>query len=184
MLMKNPTFDAFVRDMSALVHKARGDERLILTHGRERLAELVAKDDWLPAEFAQANDGHFMQYVLHADHSLPLTILSAVWGPGQSATPHNHTVWGLIGQLRGAEMSRDFDPPQEGQALKLRSESVLRSGQTAVVSPSVGDVHEVRNVADGVSVSIHVYGADLPAIEHRRRRFDAATGVARPFNAY
>lgn len=184
MLTESPVFDAFVRDMTALVRQAQGDEARILQQGRELLGALVARDDWLPPRFSEMNAGHFMQYLLHEDNTVPLSIISAVWGPGQSATPHNHTTWGVIGQLRGAELTREYEPPRDGLALNLRSESVLLPGQTAVVSPTVGDVHEVKNVADGVSVSIHVYGAYLPAIEHRRRRFDATTGVARPFNQY
>ena len=51
---------------------------------------------------------------------------------------------------------------------------------TEAVSPAIGDVHRVRNaLADRVSISIHVYGADIGAV--RRHVFDARSGAAKAF---
>ena len=36
-------------------------------------------------------------------------MVSFVWGPGQQSPIHNHTVWGLIGVLRGAELCEEFE---------------------------------------------------------------------------
>jgi hypothetical protein len=42
----------------------------------------------------------------------------------------------------------------------------LRPGQVEAVSPRVGDVHRVSNVlSDQVSISIHVYGANIGAVK-------------------
>lgn len=56
----------------------------------------------------------------------------------------------------------------------------LLPGQVDRVSPNVGDIHEVANAHDDrVSISIHVYGANIGAV--RRHVFDPVTGVEKPF---
>lgn len=179
MLVGNAKFDAFLRRITHVIEEAGDDEARVIDQGRQVLADLVATDDWLPPAFAESHPDHFKQYMLHKEPRF--TVLCVVWGPGQSAIPHDHTVWGLIGQLRGAERTRTYEDPVAGQPLRLRSEEVLRPGQTSVVAPSVGDVHDVENAIDGISISIHVYGGDLSSLADRRHRYDAESGQAIPF---
>jgi 3-mercaptopropionate dioxygenase len=48
------------------------------------------------------------------------------------------------------------------------------------VSPTLGDVHAIANAYDDrVSISIHVYGANIGAV--RRAVFDPETGEEKPF---
>jgi predicted metal-dependent enzyme (double-stranded beta helix superfamily) len=55
----------------------------------------------------------------------------------------------------------------------------LDPGDVAAVSPTVGDVHRVHNAFDDrVSISIHVYGADIGAVE---RHTYPAGGGRKPF---
>jgi predicted metal-dependent enzyme (double-stranded beta helix superfamily) len=47
------------------------------------------------------------------------------------------------------------------------------------VSPTIGDVHRVRNAApDQVSISIHVYGADIGQVQ---RHVFTEDGGTKPF---
>lgn len=183
MLVGSRRFDDFLADMAVLIDASCGREAEVVDQGQRILASLVSEDSWLPDELARAHPEHFSQYMLHRDPAGRFTVLGVVWGPGQSATPHNHTIWGLVGQLRGAEATRVYDDPEPGRPLRVRFEVVLRPGETTVVSPSLGDVHDVRNVFDGVSVSIHVYGGDLESLAPRRNRYDAASGAATSFEA-
>ena len=55
----------------------------------------------------------------------------------------------------------------------------VEAGQVDRVSPTIGDIHRVANVRqDGPSVSIHVYGANIGAVQ--RSRFDL-NGDSTPF---
>lgn len=181
MLVGNPTFDLFLKRMEAVVEASGGDEAYVIEHGRPVLAELVSSDDWLPDAFAVPHPDHFKQYMLYQEPEKRFSVICVVWAPGQSAVPHDHTVWGLIGQLRGAERTRSYEDPVPGAPLVLRSEEVLQPGESAVVAPSVGDVHDVENAVDGISISIHVYGGDLSSLADRRHRYDAKTGTVIPF---
>jgi predicted metal-dependent enzyme (double-stranded beta helix superfamily) len=143
------------------------------------MAELVAQDDWLPDAFAQPHPTYYQQYLLHRDADARFSIVSFVWGPGQGTPIHDHTVWGVIGMLRGAELAQGFRRDETGIRAEGEPER-LRPGDVAVVSPAIGDIHRVRNAFDDrVSISIHVYGADIGVVE--RHVFDPHTAAAKTF---
>ena len=170
----------FVRQMTALVCASAGDEAALLARGRERLHALISRDDWLPDAFAAASPEGYRQYLLHCDPQERFSVVSFVWGPGQRTPVHDHTVWGLVGVMRGAERCEEYAPPVAGEPMQRTGEHLVEPGGIDAVSPTVGDVHVVSNALhDRPSVSIHVYGANIGAV--RRHVFDPATGEAREF---
>jgi predicted metal-dependent enzyme (double-stranded beta helix superfamily) len=129
------------------------------------LSQLVSHDDWLPEDFARPDPERYQQYLLHADSGQRFSIVSFVWGPGQSTPIHDHRVWGLIGMLRGAEYSQGFQRSSDGSLIADGGRVQLRPGQVEAVSPKIGDIHQVSNAFDDqVSISIHVYGANIGAV--------------------
>jgi 3-mercaptopropionate dioxygenase len=92
----------FVIALNDLVDAA-GGEPGILCEGSRLLKELVRVDDWLPARYAQPSTDGYQQYLLHADSRERFSVVSFVWGPAQKSPIHDHTVWGIVGILRGAE---------------------------------------------------------------------------------
>ena len=102
-----------------------------------------------------------------------------VWGPGQMTPVHDHTVYGLIGLLRGREIEQRYARAPDG-TLTPTTRSVLSPGQTAFVSPSTCDLHSVANGLESeASISIHVYGGNIGAV--RRHTFDVKTGEPKLF---
>ena len=97
----------FLGDMTGLC-EAGADEGIIRAQAGASLRDLVNTDDWLPLEFAKPDPAHYRQYLLYCDPLERFSVVSFVWGPGQRTPVHDHTVWGLIGMLRGAEISRNF----------------------------------------------------------------------------
>jgi predicted metal-dependent enzyme (double-stranded beta helix superfamily) len=168
----------FVGVLTELVD-ASAEEGAVLAQGAAALKALVAADDWLPEEFAEPNPDSYRQYLLYCDPWERFSVVSFVWGPGQRTPIHDHTVWGLIGMLRGAEISRDFllDP---ARGLVSGGASRLEPGDVAAVSPRIGDIHMVENaLADRPSISIHAYGANIGAVA--RHVFVPETGATKPF---
>lgn len=168
----------FIDALSDLLDRET-DEASILEHGRGLLGSLVAHDDWLPEALAQPDPARYQQFLLHCDSRQRFSIVSFVWGPGQTTPVHDHRVWGLIGMLRGAEYSQGFARDQQG-ALVATGEAVrLAPGQVEAVSPRIGDIHQVSNAFDDqVSISIHVYGGDIGAV---KRVVYLADGSEKPF---
>ncbi len=103
----------FVADFTRLIDRHL-DEAATIGEGRELVAHLVASDDWLPEACAQPNAEYYQQYLLHADPLERLSIVSFVWGPGQKTPIHDHTVWGIVGILRGAETSIAYTARPDG----------------------------------------------------------------------
>lgn len=168
----------FIAGFTRLADAAAHDEARMLDEGRPLLAELVAHDDWLPERFARPDPARYQQYLLHCDRLQRFSVVSFVWGPGQSTPIHDHTVWGMVGVLRGAETCEEFS--LHHGALVRGVAHRLAPGAIDLVSPRIGDIHRVSNAfADRVSVSIHVYGADIGRV--RRHMFDPATGAASEF---
>ena len=169
----------FVTAMTALVDRT-DDEAALLAGARPLLARLIADDAWLPEECAKPDPQFYRQYLLHCDPRERFSVVSFVWGPGQKTPIHDHTVWGLVGMLRGAERCRRYARDAAGKLVPAGNEEVIHPGDIEAVSPTVGDVHTVANdLADRPSISIHVYGANIGAV--RRHVFDAATGAPKDF---
>ena len=167
----------FVLELGALLSRT-DDEALILEQGGALLKDLVSRDDWLPDAFARPDPERYRQYLLHCDPLERFSVVSFVWGPGQATPIHDHTVWGLVGVLRGAELSQAFaaTPP------RLKPDGAvhrLGPGDVEAISPRIGDIHQVSNAfADRPSVSIHAYGANIGAV--RRSVYDPGGG-RKPF---
>jgi predicted metal-dependent enzyme (double-stranded beta helix superfamily) len=178
--MSGPTrLREFIRQMALLTSRAGTDEPAILAKGRELLLDLIRYDDWLPEAFAKPDSRYYQQYLLYCDPLERFSVVSFVWGPGQSTPVHDHTVWGLVGVLRGAEVCESFERRSDG-ALSSRGICTLAAGEVDAVSPSIGDIHRVKNAFDDrVSVSIHAYGADIGAV--RRHVFVPDTGEVKNF---
>lgn len=169
----------FVRGLEALVDGG-ADEATIFRDGRALLAGLIAQDGWLPDALAAPDPAAYRIHLLHLDPARRFSVSAMVWGPGQGTPIHDHTVWGMVGILRGRERCEEFSlPSRAGAPLVAGPVHELGPGDIDLVSPSIGDIHRVSNaLLDGSSVSIHVYGADISAITRSRYEAD---GRVTPF---
>lgn len=169
---------SFVQNFAALLDQ-QPDEATVLERGGALLQQLVSHDDWLPDAYAQPDPQRYQQYLLHADSLGRFSMVSFVWGPGQHTPIHDHTVWGLIGMLRGAEEAQLYTPTPDGRWAPHGAAVTLQPGQVEAVSPRIGDVHRVSNaLTDRPSISIHVYGANIGAV---RRNVYLEDGTRKPF---
>jgi 3-mercaptopropionate dioxygenase len=155
---------AFIGALAELIdsNPREGD---LLHRGGKLLGQLVSYDDWLPDDYAQPDPQRYQQFLLHADSRQRFSIVSFVWGPGQRTPIHDHRVWGLIGMLRGAEYSQGYARSQDGRLEQEGPAIRLEPGQVEALSPRSNDIHQVHNAFDDkVSISIHVYGANIGAV--------------------
>jgi 3-mercaptopropionate dioxygenase len=168
----------FVAAFADVVEHAPGESAIMEVGGR-LLGALVTEDDWLPDDWRAPDPVRYQQYLLHCDSRERFSVVSFVWGPGQRTPIHDHRVWGLVGVLSGAELSESFARDTRGQLQARGPIERLERGAVAAVSPRVGDIHRVANAHDDrPSISIHVYGANIGAVE--RATYDTA-GTAKPF---
>jgi predicted metal-dependent enzyme (double-stranded beta helix superfamily) len=167
----------FVQAMTRLAERAP-EEAVWLSEGRGLLEDLLRRDDWLPAEFAEPGPS-YRQYLLHCDPLERFCVVSFVWGVGQRTPIHNHRTWGLVGMLRGAERSTAMHPVP-GKPMRAGQVDHLAPGEVVAVGSAEEDAHWVENaLTDRPSISIHVYGGNIGAIE--RHVFDPQTSAPRRF---
>ena len=172
--------DRFVHDLQTCWTETAGAEPLLLPRVETLMRALVAHDDWLDPAMAQPHPQYYQQYLLYADPQDRYSVVSFVWGPGQQTPIHDHTVWGVIGMLRGAERAQAYALADDGTPRPTGAEEHLRPGDVASVSPRIGDVHRVSNAHDDrVSISIHAYGGNIGKI--RRHVFPPEGGAAKDF---
>ncbi len=165
---------SFVAAFNQLVD-SNAEEAVIVRDGSSLLKGLVSEDNWLPAEYAEPDPNRYRQYLLHVDPQERFSIVSFVWGPGQTTPIHNHTVWGLIGMLRGAERERHFTRADNGTLTEDGEAHLLTPGAVDAVSPTIGDLHQVSNAFDDrVSISIHVYGANIGKVRRSVYELDGS----------
>jgi len=164
----------FVTSFAELLAGTR-DEGEILEAGSALLARLVACDDWLPDAFARPSPDRYQQYLLHCDSRERFSVVSFVWGPGQGTPIHDHRVWGLVGVLRGAERVEHFRRSHDGALVQVGPTADLYECEVEAISPRKGDIHRVANgLAYGPSISIHVYGGNIGAVERATYELDGS----------
>ena len=159
-------FSSFIQSMNELVAVTEVESE-ILSKASLHLKQLISDDSWLPDDCAQPSAESYAQNLLYKDPSNRYSVVCFVWGPGQKTPVHNHSVWGLVGVLRGAELCDEFELI-DGQPRPQGLSHVLKSGQVEAVSPTVGDWHKVANhIEYAPSISIHVYGGDIGTIKRQ-----------------
>ncbi len=170
----------FIQSFTRLVEHTNQDEERIFADGKLLLSELVCHDDWLPDEFAQPNPEQYQQNLLYCDPLERFSVVSFVWGPGQATPIHDHSVWGMVGVMRGAECCEEFCLEPESNRLKPKGKHTLSCGDIDLVSPRIGDIHKVSNAnANSISLSIHIYGANIGSI--KRNVYEPDTGKRKTF---
>ena len=166
IMSENKSYDPqrvhhFLAHMTRLIERSPTEMEAI-SEGSRLLADLVSVDDWLLPDFGQPHPNHYQQYLLYADPADRFSVVSFVWGPGQATPIHDHTVWGLIGMLRGSEICQPYSRMSDGRWAAAGLQIQMIEGDVEVVSPRLGDVHKVWNASqDQVSISIHIYGANI-----------------------
>ncbi|WP_233237071.1 cysteine dioxygenase [Bordetella sp. LUAb4] len=175
-LEDQPAFRAFIERVDGAVGQDVPQRRLLEQVG-DAARVLVASDEWLPQAATLPHPRYYQQYLLYCDPAERFSVVSFVWGIGQSTPIHDHMTWGVIAMLRGAETGQRY---ALGSPMREQEDAVLHPGDIEFVSPEVGDIHKVSNAcADQVSISIHTYGGNIGRIA--RHVYDAASGEPREF---
>ena len=144
----------------------------------QQTAELVAAElrgnlppvtDLLTAAEREGDLAGYQCHVLHAEPDGTFSVTAMVWRPGQVTPIHDHVTWCVFGVLQGVEYEELFMLAADGSHLVDVGRSEGRPGEVSGLAPP-GDIHRVRNIGDGVAVSLHVYGADIIRLGSSVRR--------------
>lgn len=117
----------------------------------------------------QGDPARYLSHLLHAEPDGSFSIVAMVWLPGQVTPVHDHVTWCVFGVLQGVEHEELFTLAPDGRGLVRAGDAENRTGEVSGFAPP-GDIHRVRNVGDGVTISLHIYGADISRLGGSIRR--------------
>jgi predicted metal-dependent enzyme (double-stranded beta helix superfamily) len=151
----HPAFAAFVADAERLVD----DPDAIAG----RLAELLERRDWLAPEDQRPGLDRYRQHLLHVSPSRRLSVVALVWRPGQRTPIHDHVSWCVVGVYRGVEQETRYRLVERGGVEQLEYVETIeaRRGHVEALVPPAENIHVVEAGGRGLTISIHVYGADI-----------------------
>jgi 3-mercaptopropionate dioxygenase len=154
-------------------------------------ARLLGVDGWLPHEYAAPDFGSGMgggigQYALYRAEDGSLTLFSLVIPAGAETPVHDHLAWGLVGVYRGRQHETVYRRLDDGRdetkaVLEVSRTGTMDPGEFYALLPPLDDIHFVKTVSDGPSVSIHLLANDTACVW--RHRFEPATGEVKAFRS-
>ena len=147
----HPALADFVRDAEAAIDDPEAIAR--------RLKPLLAQDGWLAPEHRAPGADRYRQHLLHVSPSRRLSVVALVWRPGQGTPIHDHVSWCVVGVYRGRERETRYRLVDGG----LERTAVIEAGPGHVEAliPPAENIHSVEAAGDELTISIHVYGADI-----------------------
>jgi predicted metal-dependent enzyme (double-stranded beta helix superfamily) len=160
--------DRFIADCHAALAQASPELAV-----KDVLARALARGSDVEAAVGTPRQGQIA--TLH--HDRELTILNVVWAPGMAVSPHDHTMWAVIGLYGGREDNTFYR--REAGGLQVAGGRQVMGGDTIVLGKNV--IHAVTNPLRAFTGAIHIYGGDF--FGAARREWDEATLEERPWDA-
>jgi len=160
-------FADFVRDAEALID----DPQAIA----DRLAGLLRQDGWLAPEHQLPGIDSYRQHLLHVSSCRRLSVVALVWRPGQRTPIHDHVSWCVVGVYRGVEQETRYQLVEHHGREYLHAVETIDAhpGHVEALIPPAENIHVVEAGGRGLTISIHVYGADIERLGSSvYRRFD------------
>ena len=158
----HPAFADFVRDAEATM------EPRAIAH---RLQPLLAQDGWLAPEHQAPGTDSYRQHLLHVSDCRGLSVVALVWKPGQGTPIHDHVSWCVVGVYKGLERETRYTLADG----RLHATETIEAhpGHVEALVPPAENIHCVEAGGDELTISIHVYGADIERLGSSvYRRFD------------
>ncbi len=169
-------FEIFSENVAKMLAGESGIMRKI-ENGRELVAELNSRPEWFfetlkkmildPASIERQKPGIWPnELTLHRAPDRSFVVLAYIWDAGLADTIHDHGSWGIIGTLVGKLGERKYERLDDGKregycTLRETAFGVFGPGETTFVLPLNKGLHAMDNPADGIAVSINVYGTTV-----------------------
>jgi predicted metal-dependent enzyme (double-stranded beta helix superfamily) len=169
----HPALADFIRDAEARID----DPHAIAA----RLESLLAQDGWLAPEHQQPGTDTYRQHLLHVSADRRMSVVALVWRPGQRTPIHDHVAWCVVGVYRGVEQETRYELVRRGGREHVEAVDTIEAhpGHVEALVPPAGDIHSVAAGGSGLTISIHVYGADIERLGSSvYRRYDELPAAA------
>jgi predicted metal-dependent enzyme (double-stranded beta helix superfamily) len=160
------------------------NEEIIIESVKPLLHQAITQSDaWFEDRFYDVDlEQGFGSHLIaeNEDHSLAVIITS--WPQGRETPPHDHDTWAVIGCVKGTEKNilwARHDDKSDPHYAEITPSKTYLCKPGDIVSMRTHDIHSVVNPAEGVSVSLHIYGRHFN--HTNRSQFDPVNNSAKPF---
>jgi predicted metal-dependent enzyme (double-stranded beta helix superfamily) len=142
-----------------------------LSSARELMAEAIRQKP-LAAEVGDPCSSQ----ILHCEPGL--LVLHGVLLSDYVTAPHDHGTWSLVGVYQGQEDNVFFQRLPQSQQIEQIGGRRLGEGEILLLGPDA--IHSITNPRHETLMTLHVYGANIFAIE--RSAWDPETFEEEPFD--
>ena len=177
-----PTFGLqdYVRSIDTVLRR-RPANPVIIREVSIATKTLCADDRWLEERHRIGSPDCYTRHLLHRDPENRFVVLALVWMPGQMTPIHDHSCWGVMGILQNSLEEICYDRLDDGKRpdfaeLEQSRGTDVGRGSVAYLLPPYEEIHRIGNTSSKPTVSLHVYGRDLDAVNV----FDPVTGKVCP----
>ncbi|MBP8300919.1 MAG: cysteine dioxygenase family protein, partial [Planctomycetes bacterium] len=174
----SPTFGLqdYVRTIDAVLRR-RPANPVIIREVSLATKQLCADDRWLEERHRVGSQDCYTRHLLHRDPENRFVVLALVWMPGQMTAIHDHSCWGVMGILQNSLEEVCYDRLDDGKRpdfaeLEQSRGTDVGRGSVAYLLPPYEEIHRIGNTSNKPTISLHVYGRDLDAVNV----FDQVTG--------
>ena len=106
------------------------------------------------------------EFILYINNQRLFSARLYIYEPGQYTPVHDHNSWGVYGCFSGnvevVRYRRQDDETRDGYAqLRETDRIMLLPGDTSVVRPLNGGIHQAGNPSSGTCVMLSVYGTPI-----------------------
>lgn len=161
----NDSQRCFVDVMDTMVARDHPDTEMA-AEAQRSLGVLLDDPGVLTDEQRAAHPDRYAQHIVHVHPEGAYSVVSLVWLPGQQTPIHDHRCWCVVGVLSGREEETryQFWEGDAGRELTVSQVSMNDAGDICALVPPADNIHKVANASDGVTISLHVYGADIAVL--------------------
>lgn len=155
----------FVAHMDALAAHEE-DSAALAAGARQHLGALLESPEFLEERHRRSDAEHYRQHVVHVHPEGKYSLVSLVWLPGQQTPVHDHRCWCVVGVLEGVESETRYRllSGDEGKWLASDGSRTNAPGDISTLVPPQENIHRVANACEEMTVSLHVYGADIATL--------------------
>lgn len=157
--------DSLCSAVRAAQHQA---QRHLLDTLAKSAADAQGMLAYLPAHLRDGLPDTYLRHIAYSDPQGTFTVFYLVWRPGQATPVHGHKTWCAYRVLQGELQETHYQWDAAACVARPVGEALRRPRDVATATPGLHQIHRLRNVGNGVAISLHIYGV-APA--------DAQSGV-------
>lgn len=153
-------FSNFNNDLEQIIDTSDSCQDVV-NRGIKIMQQLISNqqlidNDWLE----QIMDGQVDNTVYRSDKN-KFIVQIFPWFPGSNTPVHDHETWGLMGIYRNSLKVAEYTYDKNHNVINQTNDYVAKQGDVCYLIPPDEETHQISNITNDISVSIHVYGKNI-----------------------